>query len=209
MAGVEVLENWYPLPTLVKISSALTGVKEDKGTVMELTAREIWAVIHGMMLGSLFLLAYAGDLAELINLGSEWATESGIAKRVHRLMAGTWIMAIVAWLTVITGTWIVYPWYRAKPPTGADLTAFPRSFLLTKPTTAGWHTFGMEWKEHVAWLAPILATAVAYMVTRYGARLAKDGQVRRAVIVLFTVAFLAAAVAGLFGAFINKAAPIH
>ena len=27
---------------------------------MGLTAREIWAVIHGMMLGSLFLLAYAG-----------------------------------------------------------------------------------------------------------------------------------------------------
>ena len=47
----------------------------------------------------------------------------------------------------------------------------------------------MEWKEHVAWLAPILATMVAYMVTRYGARLAKDDQVRHAVIVLFTIAF--------------------
>ncbi len=90
---------------------------------MELTAREIWAVIHGMMLGSLFLLAYAGGLAELINLGSEWATEAGIAKRVRRVIVGTWVMAIVAWLTVITGTWIVYPWYRAKPPAGADLTA--------------------------------------------------------------------------------------
>ena len=67
----------------------------------------------------------------------------------------------------------------------------------------------MEWKEHVAWLAPILATAVAYMVTKYGAKLAKDDEVRRAVIVLFTIAFFAAAVAGLFGAFINKAAPIH
>jgi peptidoglycan/LPS O-acetylase OafA/YrhL len=176
---------------------------------MTLTGREMWAVIHGMMLGSLFLLAYAGGLAELINLGSEWATEAGISKRVRRLMAGTWIMAIVAWLTVITGTYIVYPWYRAKPPDGADLTMYPRSFLLTQPTTAGWHNFGMEWKEHIAWLAPILATAVAYMVTRYGTRLAKDDQVRRAVIVLFSVAFFAAAVAGLFGAFINKAAPIH
>ena len=59
---------------------------------MTLTAREVWAVIHGMMLGSLFLLAYAGGLAELINLGSEWATESGIAKRVRCLIAGTWIV---------------------------------------------------------------------------------------------------------------------
>ncbi len=51
---------------------------------------------------------------------------------------------------------------------------FPSGFLVSKPTTAGWHNFGMEWKEHVAWLAPILATTVAYMVTKYGARLAKD-----------------------------------
>ena len=86
---------------------------------------------------------------------------------------------------------------------------YPRNLLLSKPATAEWHKFGMEWKEHVAWLAPILATAVAYMVTRYGARLAKDNQVRRAVIVLFTIAFMTAAVAGLFGALINKAAPVH
>jgi len=176
---------------------------------MELTAREMWAVIHGMVLGSLFLLAYAGGLAELINLGSEWATETGIAKRVRRLIMGTWVMAVVAWLTVITGTWIVYPWYRATPPAGADLHMYPKGLLVSKVTTAGWHNFGMEWKEHVAWLAPILATAVAYMVTRYGARLAKDKQLHSAVIVLFSVAFFAAAVAGLFGAFINKAAPIH
>jgi len=176
---------------------------------MVLTAREIWAIIHGMMLGSLFLLAYAGGLAELINLGSKWSTEAGIASRVRRLITGTWVMAVVAWLTVITGTYIVYPWYRAKAPAGVDLTMFPRNFLLSKPTTAGWHNFGMEWKEHIAWLAPILATAVAYMVTKYGARLAKDEQVRRAVIVLFTIAFLTAAAAGLFGAFINKAAPVH
>lgn len=162
-----------------------------------------------MMLGALFLLAYGGGLAELINLGSEWATEAGIAKRVRRLKVGTWVMAVVAWLTVFTGTWIVYPWYRAKPPEGADLSLFPRSLLLSKPGAAEWHKFGMEWKEHVAWLAPILATAVAYMVTRYGIRLAKDNQVRRAVIVLFSVAFFAAAIAGLFGAFINKAAPVH
>ena len=176
---------------------------------LTLTGRETWAVIHGMMLGALFLLAYAGGLAELINLSSKWSTEAGIKKRVRRLIIGTWVMAVTAWLTVITGTWFVYPMYRAKPPAGADLSMFPRSFLLSKPELAQWHKFGMEWKEHVAWLAPILATAVAYMVTKYGVRLAKDDEVRRAVLVLFSIAFFAAAVAGLFGAFINKAAPIH
>jgi hypothetical protein len=176
---------------------------------MTLTDREIWAVVHGLMLGSLFLLAFGGGLAELINLGSAWATEAGVAKRVRRLIIGTWAMAAIAWLTVITGTWIVYPWYRAPLPPGADLNMFPRSLLLSKPATAGWHNFGMEWKEHVAWLAPILATMVAYMVTRYGTRLAKDDRVRKAVIVFFTIAFCTAAAAGLFGAFINKAAPVR
>ncbi len=175
---------------------------------MTLTPREIWAVIHGMLLGALFLLAFAGGFAELINLGSQWTTESGIAKRVQRLIIGTWVMAVTAWLTVITGTYIVYPWYRAPLPPGADLKMFPKALLVASPNTAGWHNFGMEWKEHVAWLSPILATAVAYMVTKYGERLAKDVEVRKAVIVLFTLAFIAAAVAGLFGAFINKAAPV-
>jgi hypothetical protein len=40
-------------------------------------------------------------------------------------------------------------------------------------------------------------------------QVAKDKQVRRAIIVLFTIAFLTAAIAGLFGAFSNKAAPVH
>ncbi len=176
---------------------------------MTLTMREIWAVMRGRGRGARFVLAFGGGVAGMIKLGSQWTTEAGITKRVRRLIIGTWTMAVVAWLTVITGTFKVYPWYRATPPEGADLTMFPRSLLLSNPTTEGWHHFGMEWKEHVAWLAPILATAVAYMVTRYGARLVKDDQVRRAVIVLFTIAFLSAAVAGLFGAFINKVAPIH
>ena len=176
---------------------------------MSLTSREVWAVIHGMILGALFLLAYAGGLAEFVNLPAETSTETGIAQRVRRLKLGTWTMAVVAWLTVFTGTYIVYPWYRAKPPEGADLTMFPRSLLLAKPTTAEWHNFGMEWKEHVAWLAPILATAVAYLVSYYGPRLAKEDKIRKALIVIFTLAFLTAGVAGLFGALINKAAPIH
>jgi hypothetical protein len=110
---------------------------------------------------------------------------------------------------VIVGTYVVYPWYRATPPKGADLTALPRSYLLDNPNLATWHTFGMEWKEHIAWLAPMLATAVAFIVVRYGAQLARESRIRQALMTFFTLAFLAAAVAGLFGAFITKAAPIH
>ena len=123
---------------------------------------------------------------------------------------GLWIMAIVFWLTVISGTYIVYPWYRAAPPEGtADLSTFPRSLLLSQPNTAGWHTFGMEWKEHVGWLAPIAATVVAAIVSYYGPEIARRLAERRMVAIFFIVAFLAAAAAGAFGAFITKAAPVY
>ena len=176
---------------------------------MTLTEREFWTVIHGMGLGTIFLLAFSGGLAGLWSLRPEWVTPTGIHERLHRLIAGTWIMAIIAWLTVITGTYAVYPWYRAKPPSGAALIQFPRSYLLANPNLAEWHKFGMEWKEHVAWLSPILATAVAYVVIRYGPKLAHEEKIRQALILLFTIAFLTAGVAGLFGAFINKVAPIR
>jgi hypothetical protein len=178
---------------------------------MSLTQRELWAVIHGMVLGAAFLLAFAGGFAGLYSLRPEWVTAEGIQERTRRLVWGTWAMALAAWLTVITGTWLVYPWYRAKPPEGVAgeaLKEFPRYFLLDNEHLAQWHTFGMEWKEHVAWFAPILATTVAFIVWRYGARLSREPALRRALLVLLTIAFIAAAIAGLYGALITKAAPV-
>lgn len=175
---------------------------------MSLTIREFWTLIHGMVLGALFLLTFAGGLAGLYSLRSELVTVTGIQERLIRLRLGTTVMAMVAWLTVITGTYIVYPWYRAPAPEGADLSQFPRSFLKADPAISGWHTFGMEWKEHIAWFAPILATVVAYLVWKYGPELTRNEKLRTYAIWLFVVAFVAAGVAGLFGALITKAAPV-
>ena len=176
---------------------------------MSLTTREFWTLVHGMILGSLFLLAFAGGLAGLWSLRPEFVTAAGMRDRLRRLDWGVSIMAVVAWLTVITGTWIVYPWYRAKPPEGTtDLATFPRSFLLASEATAGWHEFGMEWKEHVAWMAPFLVTSVAFIVWRYGDRLSTRPRIRKAVITLFVAGFALAAVAGLLGALITKSAPL-
>jgi len=74
--------------------------------------------------------------------------------------------------------------------------------------TESWHNFGMELKEHIAWAAPFLATAVAFIVAYYGARLIKRPWLRAATIVMFVGAFAAAAIGGFFGAFLNKIAPI-
>jgi hypothetical protein len=170
---------------------------------MEISAREGWTVLHGMIFGAVFLLAFAGGLAGLYSLRPEWVTAAGIKERMVRLKVGLWTMAVIAWGTVITGSFVVYPWYRSADKTSA------RSILLASPTTAEWHNFGMEWKEHVGWLAPIAATVVAFAVSYYGPTLSKKVGERWALLIFFVIAFATAAIAGLFGAFINKVAPIR
>src|SRR6266498_2000177 len=110
------------------------------GNIMELTNRELWGLIHGMGFGALLLLAFAGGLAGLYSLRPELLTVTILRERMTRRVAGTWLMAIAAWGTVITGTYIVYPWYRAAAPNGAGLTAYPRWYLLASPRLAVWNT---------------------------------------------------------------------
>jgi hypothetical protein len=177
---------------------------------MELTSREIWTAVHGMVLGAGFLLAFSGGFAGLWGLRSGWLTAEGAKRLLRSLAIGSWGMAILAWLAVLLGTYVIYPWYRAKAPLDAGvnlLAGFPKYLLLSKPQTSQWHEFGMEWKEHIAWFCPILATAVAFVAARYGRQLIHDAKLRRALLILFSVSFFCAAVAGAFGALINKAAP--
>jgi hypothetical protein len=175
-----------------------------------MTSREVWTVMHGMVFGFIFLLGFSGVLYAVYSMKAEWLTAEGVKQAVNNVKASAWALAISAWAAVITGAYVVYPWYRAKAPAGtADLSAFPKALLLANPSTAFWHEFGMEWKEHVAFLAPMAATVVAFVVSYYGPALAKKVGERRAVMLFFVLAFAAAAAAGLFGAFITKAAPVR
>jgi len=169
---------------------------------MNFTDRELWTLIHGMGFGAVFLLGFGGGLAGLYSLRPQLLTAAGVTERVRRLKIGVVAMAVAAWGTVITGTWIVYPWYR--DPAASS----PRSTLLADESLADWHHFGMEWKEHVAWLSPLLATVVAFIVVYYGTNLVRNDRMRKIVLVLFILAFAFAGIAGAFGAFITKAAPI-
>lgn len=67
----------------------------------------------------------------------------------------------------------------------------------------------MEWKEHIAWFAPISLTAVAYIFARYGAFQHVLKQRRNAAFGLLALAFASACVAGFFGAMLNKHAPVR
>jgi hypothetical protein len=165
-----------------------------------LTSREVGLMIH-LGLGVVLVHSFAGGIATLVT------ARMTRAKEIIRSLSAAGL-ALVAWLTVVTGTWMVYPGYRAEPASdAADLSAYPRSALLADENVSFWHEFGMEWKEHIGWLAPFLATAVAYIAIRHTRLLSHDRTVQRAVTATFVIAFAIAVIAGLLGAFINTVAP--
>ena len=175
-----------------------------------MNTHELWTVAHGMGFGFLFLLGFAGALYGIYMMKPEWITTEGTNINVRNIRIFLWVLAAAVWLAVFSGAFIVYPWYRAAVPAGiTDLTNYPKFLLLANPSIAFWHNFGMEWKEHIAFVVPFAATMVAFMAQYYGAELTKKPEVRRYVMIFFSIAFAAAAVAGVLGAFITKAAAVH
>jgi F0F1-type ATP synthase membrane subunit c/vacuolar-type H+-ATPase subunit K len=67
----------------------------------------------------------------------------------------------------------------------------------------------MEIKEHVPWIAAMLATAVAFVAARYRSAVLTDGSLRRPTMTLLAICFVLASVVGLLGIFINKVAPLE
>ncbi len=177
---------------------------------MEITTRSLWTLIHGMGFGALYLLACSGALVELYRRYAPAAGDVISACDESFLRIYLVVMAALAWLTVLTGAYIIYPWYRAVPPAGTtNLTAFPQRLLMANPSTVAWHSLGMEWKEHVAWLAPISMTMAAGVMMQYGRDLKKHPQLRAVVLSFMWISLLAAGVAGFFGAMLNKNAPVE
>lgn len=182
---------------------------------MQLTDRVLWALVHGMVFGTVYLLASVDGLIGLYGLRPQLVTSGNIEERLRRLRWGIILSTALVWLMVIVGTYVIYPWYRARPPDTVDTAAqseqlreYPYYWLLANESTADWHAFGMVWKEHVAWIAPLLATAVAFAVVRHGAYLAIHNDARKMVITLFLISFAIVVIAGLLGALITKIAPV-
>lgn len=176
---------------------------------MQISLRALITLIHGMLFGAFFLLAAYGMVMELCwsNGADSWAVMPARVARLRRY----YLMGVVAvgWAAVLTGAYIIYPWYRAVPPPGlAGLSLYPRYLLKSNPGTAGWHDLGMEWKEHIAWIAPIAMSMVAHVLNQYQRSWREHPQVRTGVLVFALAAFGAAGVAGFFGAMLNKYAPV-
>jgi hypothetical protein len=168
---------------------------------MAMTTYGWWTVVHGFVLGLAFLVAFGGGVMNLGTLGHPW-TPPELADRLRRAKIYVWIVAISTWLMVITGTYISYVPYRAPGP------ASPKSKVLAAADLAWLHNFAMEWKEHVAWAAPLLATAVVFIVTCYGAQLATRNDLRKAATLFFVLSFVASVIGSVLGFLIYKAVPV-
>ena len=177
---------------------------------MEMTTRGLWTMVHGMGFGALYLLFCSFAIVELYR---RYKPDSLQPVAVgDEVFLGRWLvaMAVIAWITVLTGAYVIYPWYRAVPPMGtAALNAFPQALLKSSPGTIGWHAIGMEWKEHIAWVTPISITMAAAVFLQYRRSLGRFPQLRAAVMTFVVVSFISAGVAGFFGAELNKHAPVE
>lgn len=167
---------------------------------MEITVRALITLIHGMLFGAFFLLAVCGTVVGLCRSAYEEQpsklTATGLSlERIY--LIGT---VAVGWVAVLTGAYVIYPWYRAIPPAGVTNSAlYPQFLLKSRPTTAGWHSLGMEWKEHVAWISAIAMTMVAYVLLKYRLSIRQHPRIRAAVLVFSLAAFASAGIAAFFG----------
>jgi hypothetical protein len=164
-----------------------------------LTTRQLFFLIHST-LGILIVHAFGGGLGTLLTSG-----DSRMKDRIRKLSTAG--LAIVAWLASAVGTWFGYAGYRAKVPPGGDITMYPREYLLNSSQLAFWETFAMEWKVHIGWTTPFLATAVAFTALRYRRRLVADRLVRKVMTIMLLLAFAGALVAAGLGAVVNVTAP--
>lgn len=71
--------------------------------------RAFWILIHGSVLGTLILLGFAIGLVGLIRLRPQRLSAAAVRGRVRVLRVSAVTMAVAAWGTVLTGTWIISP----------------------------------------------------------------------------------------------------
>ncbi len=177
---------------------------------MLFTARSIWTMIHGIVLGGGALMALSAALFSLRAMRTENASDAASQHQSRYLVWLTVFTAVVLWLTVLVGTYVTFPPYRATPPEGlTDLRQYPKSLIQSNQGTVWLHSFAMEAKEHMPWIAAMLSTAVAFIGVRYRFQLLSNAQLNRMATTLLAICFVLVSFVAILGVLINKVAPLE
>ena len=82
--------------------------------------RSLWTMAHGIVLGGAALMGLAAARFAVYVAQPSDAPRGGV--RATRAFASLNVATAVAlWLTVIVGTYVIFPPYRATPPAGRML----------------------------------------------------------------------------------------
>jgi hypothetical protein len=174
------------------------------------TTRSLWTMLHGIVLGGSAMMAVAAALFALHAMRTARGSEADLERPSRHLRWLTIFTAALLWATVLSGTYVVFPPYRATPPDGAtDLARYPRSLIQSDPDSAWLHSFAMEVKEHTPWIAVMLSTAVACIAVRYRTRLLTDPELNGLARTFLAVCIAVVAFASILGVFVNKVAPLE
>jgi hypothetical protein len=177
---------------------------------MLFTDRSIWTMVHGIALGGATLMGLAAALFHLYAARTSGEPQITTPQASGALGRLTVLTAAMLWLTVLVGTYVIFPAYRATPPAGVtDLSPFPRSLIQAHADTAWLHSFAMESKEHMPWIASMIATAVAFVTVRYRSTVLGDASLRNMVTLLLAICFALVSFVSLLGVFVNKVAPLQ
>jgi hypothetical protein len=178
--------------------------------------RSILTMAHGILFGGGALLAIAAAIfalwQERMGSGREAPDDPAVTRRARGLKQLGYAIAAVLWLAVLSGTYVVFPPYRTPPPEGTtDLSAYPRAVITSNPETAWLHGFGMESKEHMPWIAAIVATGAAVAIARSRPRTSAGGHqgIRSMAMSLLMISFVLVSWISLLGVFVNKVAPLE
>jgi hypothetical protein len=170
--------------------------------ILRLTGHSWVNIIHGAVLGGLFLMTIVAAMLVVLQARQGDLTEEGAARSARWLARSCVAMVVMGWLAVLTGTFVVDVWFHARSAVA------PASLLEASPTYPAWGSLIVRLKEWVSWAGAIAATAAAIVAFRQGWRIVDRPRVRRSMIALLGAAFALAALGGALGVLLAKLAPL-
>jgi len=161
-----------------------------------------WLVIvHGIVLGGLFIAALAATFAALFSFRQDLLTGEGCVRRIRTLKLLGGASLVAGWAAVLLGTFVIDPYFHG----GNDP---PAHVLESFSGTIRWVTWAMPAKENLAWMSVLLTSAAVVALFSRPQLLLARGWARRLVLAFLGLALLFAGLAGLLGAGLAKVGPI-